>query len=705
MLRAAIVVAMVTVGLLGGCGGGGASSSSSPVATATPPYVNGSLVSFASGGVPQGYLPAGYNSVATVQVLGAAGGSPVTDATVTLNGVALTYYTAIQSYQALLNVNANAGVTLGVVVGGTSYTATGTQAPSYPGIATPASGATWYSAADNVLTWSGIPAGGKQEVALGVMTSNGAVVWPAGNDFRVLQPSTTTQTIPANSLPAGPLLAWVGAASHLSMAGAQSGSGFYLNAFTSTAFTVSNTLPATLSTIAVTPASVTLALPGSHQLSATGTYSDSSTRDLTSQVTWQSLDASKATVTGAGLVSSVAAGSTAVSATLGGISGSASVYVFAPNPSPLPPLSQAVAYQIDYAHSGAAALTGPLSFPSSPAWSVTLNGPAGYPLIAGGMVFVMTGANPGQTYGTSLYALDEATGNIVWGPKSIAGTYFWAGHAYDHGTVFVVNFDGLLQSFDATTGAAGWSTQLPGQTAFSSPPTAVNGVVYTGGAGSGGTVYAVDESTGSVLWTASVANGDHSAPAVSSDGVFVSYPCQVYKFDPIMGTTLWHYGGPCDGGGGKTVAYANGAVFVRDPGSSPPDQIYDAATGTTTGTFTSGPIPALSGQTGYFQSSGTLKGLDLSTAAHTVLWTFTGDGAIVSAPIVVNGTVIIGSSSGKVYALDGSTGATIWSANAGAALSAPDEQNVAQPLAGMGAGEGYLVVPAGNVVTTWRISP
>jgi outer membrane protein assembly factor BamB len=41
-------------------------------------------------------------------------------------------------------------------------------------------------------------------------------------------------------------------------------------------------------------------------------------------------------------------------------------------------------------------------------------------------------------------------------------------------------------------------------------------------------------------------------------------------------------------------------------------------------------------------------------------WTFSGDGHLVTAPVVVNNTVFVGSSSGNVYGLDVGTGAQIW---------------------------------------------
>ena len=47
---------------------------------------------------------------------------------------------------------------------------------------------------------------------------------------------------------------------------------------------------------------------------------------------------------------------------------------------------------------------------------------------------------------------------------------------------------------------------------------------------------------------------------------------------------------------------------------------------------------------------------------------------------------------------------TIWSGNAGSPMAAPDETNGSQPLTGLGAGEGHLIVPAGNTLTAWHLS-
>ncbi|HET7106202.1 MAG TPA: chitobiase/beta-hexosaminidase C-terminal domain-containing protein, partial [Candidatus Acidoferrum sp.] len=86
--------------------------------------------------------------------------------------------------------------------------------------------------------------------------------------------------------------------------------------------------PPTLTSIAVTPAAPSAAPGATIQFHATGTYSNNSTQDLTSTVTWASSNTAGATITAAGLATAGTAGqSTTISATLGGISGSTTLTV------------------------------------------------------------------------------------------------------------------------------------------------------------------------------------------------------------------------------------------------------------------------------------------------------------------------------------------------------------------------------------------
>ena len=82
-----------------------------------------------------------------------------------------------------------------------------------------------------------------------------------------------------------------------------------------------------LTSIAVTPTNATLLTGASQPFTATGTYSDSSTQNLTSQVTWSSSAPGVATINGGGLATGVTAGNATVSAALSGVSGSAALKV------------------------------------------------------------------------------------------------------------------------------------------------------------------------------------------------------------------------------------------------------------------------------------------------------------------------------------------------------------------------------------------
>jgi trimeric autotransporter adhesin len=86
----------------------------------------------------------------------------------------------------------------------------------------------------------------------------------------------------------------------------------------------------TLVSIAVTPANPSVAKGATQQFTATGTYSDSSTQNLTASVTWSSNKPAVASITAAALATGVAAGSTTIQATSGAISGSTGLTVTAP---------------------------------------------------------------------------------------------------------------------------------------------------------------------------------------------------------------------------------------------------------------------------------------------------------------------------------------------------------------------------------------
>ena len=89
--------------------------------------------------------------------------------------------------------------------------------------------------------------------------------------------------------------------------------------------------PAALVSIALIPAGPSIAMGTQHPLAATGTYTDTSTHDVTTTVTWSSSDTTVATISNAsgsnGLANSTGQGTATISAALGAISGSTGLTV------------------------------------------------------------------------------------------------------------------------------------------------------------------------------------------------------------------------------------------------------------------------------------------------------------------------------------------------------------------------------------------
>ncbi|HEY3638552.1 MAG TPA: PQQ-binding-like beta-propeller repeat protein [Rhizomicrobium sp.] len=353
----------------------------------------------------------------------------------------------------------------------------------------------------------------------------------------------------------------------------------------------------------------------------------------------------------------------------------------------------AVAYQINAAHSGSNEISG-FKGKLKLLWTKNLGaGAISYPLIAVGQVYVTVANTTG--YGTQLFALESANGVVNW-QQPISGTYFWSNAAYDNGQIFLVTYDGVLDNFSSGSGSLNWSVQLPGYS-FSSPPTAEKGQVFVGG---NGALNAVSEATGAINWSGGVQNGDNSSPALGDKGVYVTYPCQYYKFGEKSGKLDWNTNLGCEGGGGRTPVYFKNEVFVRD--WTEPNNVLDAKTGASLGTFTGGPAPAFGGEKhktfGVGLSGGTLSLFDFKT--RTTKWTFAGDGTLSTAPIIVNGYIVEGGTSGMLYVLN-DKGKVTWSGNVGASIPGPDEQNVSQPLTGLAAADGIIVVPAGSQISAY----
>jgi outer membrane protein assembly factor BamB len=369
-----------------------------------------------------------------------------------------------------------------------------------------------------------------------------------------------------------------------------------------------------------------------------------------------------------------------------------------PTPPPSAPPGSVTTYQQNALHDGLA--TGSLSLPLAQAWSAPLSGTPGYPLVVNGRVFVAM-SDAGDE---NLYALDEETGQILWGPVSLPGSGVINGIAADGANIYSVNFDGLVRAFSQATGQQVWLRQLPSVTYWvDSAPTVSGGIVYILGNGSGPVLYALNAATGSTLWSMSLEAG-HSSPAVTSDGVYVSGACpNVFRFNRLTGQQIWRYPDPsgCTGGGGRTTVVHGDRLYVRDHPSSPAI-VLATGNGSLLDTFSSANAPAFDGNLAFYTpligTAVSLRALDLTT--NSILWT--GSGGVTTAPIVVDGKVIVGYS-GAVQIYDEITGALLQTLYPGGTIAPTDEHNIFM-LTGLGGADGMLFVPASGRLVAFHSS-
>jgi len=238
MTKLVHVILAVSFFLFSGCGGGSSNTASGP------PIIAAELDSF-----PTGSIPPGFNSGASARILDSSSGASISTATVVMNGVTLTYDGTQQRYTGNVVVAPGNPVSLSVVVGNTTYTASATQFTSYPAISAPVSGANWSPNTNNSITWSGsnTPANAAC-YGVGVLDAdnpNRPLVWPLDHSLQVVPIGTTSYAIPAHSLSAGNRQVVAGVATSVLIANAAPGSLLIVGGF--------NYIPVTVSGVPVTP--------------------------------------------------------------------------------------------------------------------------------------------------------------------------------------------------------------------------------------------------------------------------------------------------------------------------------------------------------------------------------------------------------------------------------------------------------------------
>jgi uncharacterized protein YjdB len=298
-------------------------------------------------------------SIATTTTAGmatavAAGSSTITASLSGISGAAtLTVTVATKTLSSIAVTPATASIGVGATE---QYAATATYSDGSTAVVT--STATWTSSSAGVATMNA--AGLATAVAAGTTTITATVSGVSGTAALAVTAKTLASiavTPVAMSIVAGATeqytatatysdgstavvtstTAWTSsntAVATVSTAGLATGLTPGISTVTATVGGVSGTAALTVTantvtSIAVTPAAPSIAVGKTQQFTATATYSNGATANVSSTATWTSSSAATATIGPTGLATAVAAGSSTITAMVSGVSGTATLTVTA----------------------------------------------------------------------------------------------------------------------------------------------------------------------------------------------------------------------------------------------------------------------------------------------------------------------------------------------------------------------------------------
>jgi len=246
------------------------------------------------------------------------------------------------------------------------------------------------------------------------------------------------------------------------------------------------------------------------------------------------------------------------------------------------------------------------------------------------------------THLPTVFALDASTGEPLWDWEFTGSAGFEiSSPAYHAGKVFAALSNGMVVALDADDGTKVWETSVDDE-GLSSSPTVTDGLVLTGTKGGG--FVALHASNGSVAWETTVAGEVYLAQPTVHDGVVYvgTENGTLHALSMANGSEVWTF--EREGRFRGTPLVANGAIYVirgvydgfipkegyllalnMDGGS-----LWEREVGTTG----SSPAPVEG-----LVVVGSTFGLRAFTTSGEAMWTFSGVGAVSSAPAVAGGHI------------------------------------------------------------------
>jgi uncharacterized repeat protein (TIGR01451 family) len=287
---------------------------------------------------------------------------------------------------------------------------------------------------------------------------------------------------------------------------------------------------------------------------------------------------------------------------------------------------------------------------------------------------------------------------LAWQQQVPGPDIYQASPVVANGIVYAGSIHGLLSAYDAVTGTPIWSFQAPGPIYAS--PTIANGIAYFGTVNEpqetivGNYAFALNATTGAVIWADPLPNGGEWAAPLIADGVAYFTMANreavsggVIAFDALTGVKKWQtdrpYGiwaQPSLDPSGQFLYQGTGNPCFTEPNPTPGDGCsgYVLKFNVADGTFTQLiHVPDFSGDddvaTAPTYDNGNLlfgakDGLfySISAATGAVNWPpvdtgASGDGGIYSSGATYNGVIFFGSmGTSSVWAVNEATGAVLW---------------------------------------------
>jgi eukaryotic-like serine/threonine-protein kinase len=255
-----------------------------------------------------------------------------------------------------------------------------------------------------------------------------------------------------------------------------------------------------------------------------------------------------------------------------------------------------------------------------------------------------------------IYALNAATGVLLWSFET--GGVVHASPAVVDGTVYIGSWDSYLYALDAETGLQKWrfkSGEDPvnhNQEGFQSSPAVANGTVYVGCRD--GHVYAVDARTGKKKWDYSTSQSWVNGTPAVRDGLVYVGTSDTHKFLALdarsgrlryaVDTHALVFGSAAIAGNLIYVGAFNGRLNALDIATG------DLAWQFQTDGATNDPLKVLSAN-GDFSKPAMAPTFGNFLDMTVYLYKTFSVGAVLSSPVIDQGSLYFGSADGNIYAI------------------------------------------------------